>query len=224
MSADRVNGGLFHLRKGLAAFVEARMKRRHGANWLHYASRAHGSPPNAPLDAYGLLKTMIDSWRDVFDEDPIAIDEAQALSLVVLGPSTPHSGKGVGKSAARDAVSETLMRCRSSQRRFRNTLLFAAADEGLLGTAREAMRKAIAWDEICNDKRLQAQITQAQAADTRDKAKTSRDGAAKAVRLAWSHILFPIKTDATAAGIGLRPRPPLAHGQGSCCDPAGRLR
>jgi hypothetical protein len=40
----------------------------------------------------------------------------------------------------------------------------------------------------------------AQAADTKDKAKTSRDGAAKAVRLAWSHILFPIKTDATAAG------------------------
>jgi uncharacterized protein len=126
-------------------------------------------------------------------DDPIAIDEAQALSLVVLGPSTPHSGKGVGKSPATDAVNETLMRCRSSQRRFRNTLLFAAADEGLLGTAREAMRKAIAWDEICNDKRIQAQITQAQAAD-------SRDGGAKAVRLAWSHILFPIKTDATAAG------------------------
>jgi uncharacterized protein len=133
-------------------------------------------------------------------DDPIAIDEAQALSLVVLGPSTPHSGKGVGKSPATDAVTETLMRCRSSQRRFRNTLLFAAADEGLLATAREAMRKAIAWDEICADKRLQAQITQAQAADTKDKAKTSRDGAAKAVRLAWSHILFPIKTDATAAG------------------------
>jgi hypothetical protein len=50
----------------------------------------------------------------------------------------------------------------STQRRFRNTLLFAAADEALLATAREAMRKAIAWDEICNDKRLQAQITQAQ--------------------------------------------------------------
>lgn len=133
-------------------------------------------------------------------DDPIAIDEAQALSLVVLGPSTPHSGKGVSKSAATDAVAETLMRCRSSQRRFRNTLLFVAADEGLLATAREATRKAIAWDEICNDKRLQAQITQAQAADTKDKAKTSRDGAAKAVRLAWSHILFPIKTDATAAG------------------------
>jgi hypothetical protein len=133
-------------------------------------------------------------------DDPIAIDEATALSLVVLGPATPHAGKGVAQSLATEAVTETLIRCRSAQRRLRNTLLFVAPDEVLLGTAREAMRKAIAWQEICDDKRLQAQITQQQAADTKDKAKTSRDGAAKAVRLAWSHILFPVKTEATTAG------------------------
>ena len=69
----------------------------------------------------------------------------------------------------------------------------------LLATAREVMRKALAWQGICDDKRLQDQLTQAQIADTRDKAKTSRDGAAKAVRLAWSHILFPVK--AAAAGV-----------------------
>jgi uncharacterized protein len=37
-------------------------------------------------------------------------------------------------------------------------------------------------------------------ADTKDKAKTSRDGAQKAVRNAWNHILFPIKTEGTEAG------------------------
>ena len=133
-------------------------------------------------------------------DDPIAIDEATALSLVILGPATPHAGKGVAKSLATEAVTETLTRCRSAQRRLRNTLLFVAPDEVLLGTAREAMRKSIAWQEICDDKRLQSQITQQQAADTKDKAKTSKDGAAKAVRLAWSHILFPVKTEATIAG------------------------
>jgi hypothetical protein len=133
-------------------------------------------------------------------DDPIGIDEAKALSLVILAPSTPHAGKGVVKSLATDAVTETLMRCRSAQRRFRNTLLFVAADEALLGTAREVMRKAMAWQSICEDKRLQDQLTRAQIDDTKEKAKTSRDGAAKAVRLAWSHILFPIKTDATTAG------------------------
>ncbi len=47
---------------------KARMKTVHGANWLHYASRAQGSAPNAPLDAYGLVKTMINRWREVFDD------------------------------------------------------------------------------------------------------------------------------------------------------------
>ena len=133
-------------------------------------------------------------------DDPITIDEAHALSLVILGPSTPHAGKAAAKSLATDAVTETLMRCRAAQRRFRNTLLFVAPDEVLLATAREAMRKSLAWASIVDDRRLQQQLTQSQAADAKDKAKTSREGAAKAVRLAWSHILFPIKTEATVAG------------------------
>jgi uncharacterized protein len=36
--------------------------------------------------------------------------------------------------------------------------------------------------------------------DTKDKAKTSRDGAQRAVRNAWSHILYPVKTGTTEAG------------------------
>lgn len=36
---QRVQGGLLHLRRGLTPFVEARMKAKHGANGLHYASR-----------------------------------------------------------------------------------------------------------------------------------------------------------------------------------------
>jgi len=133
-------------------------------------------------------------------DDPTTIDEATALSLVILGPSTPHSGKGVAKSAATDAATDALARCRASQRRFRNTLIFAAADEALLGTARDAMRRSMAWASIVADERLQQQLTQAQATDTKDKAKTSRDGAQRAVRNAWSHILYPVKTDTTEAG------------------------
>ena len=87
------------------------------------------------------------------------------------------------------------MRCRASQRRFRNTLLFVAADEAQLATAREAMRRSMAWASIVADERLQEQLTQAQAADAKDKAKTSHDGARKAVRLAWSHVLFPVSTE-----------------------------
>src|SRR5258707_2760284 len=65
----RVQNGLFHLQRGLTPFVGARMKGVHGDRWLHYASRAQGSSSrSSPLDAYGLIKTMIDRWRDVFDD------------------------------------------------------------------------------------------------------------------------------------------------------------
>jgi hypothetical protein len=134
-------------------------------------------------------------------DDPTAIDEAEALSLVILGPVAPHVGRGAGKSIATEAVTDALMRCRSAQRRLRNTLLFVAADETQLATAREAMRRALAWESIGGDqrqdrrvdKRLQDQMTQAQLADARDKFKNNREGAARAVRAAWSHVVFPVE-------------------------------
>ena len=61
------------------------------------------------------------------------------------------------------------------------------------------MRKAIAWAEIAGDKRLQDQLPPAQMRDATEKAKGNREGAAKAVRLAWSHVLFPVK--AATAGV-----------------------
>jgi uncharacterized protein len=135
-------------------------------------------------------------------DDPTAIDEAEALSLVTLGAETPHVGRGAGKSLATEAVSDTLVRCRAAQRRFRNTLLFVAADETQLATAREAMRRALAWESIGGepprdkrvDKRLRNQMTPVQLADARDKFKNNREGAARAVRSAWSHVLFPVES------------------------------
>ena len=144
-------------------------------------------------------------------DDPITIDEAAALSLVILGPSTPHIGKGASKSPATDAVTETLMRCRASQRRFRNTLIFVAADEASLGTAREVMRKALAWGSIADDGRLQQQLTQAQAADARDKSKTNKDAALKAARTAWSHVLYPVKSETAGRPFDLEHDPITAR-------------
>lgn len=113
---------------------------------------------------------------------------------MILGPATPHAGRGVGKSKATEVITDTVLRCRNGQRRFRNTLLLAAADEAQLATAREAMRRALAWESIGVDTRLQAQMTQAQLADARDKAKNSREGAVRAVWTAWSHVLFPVES------------------------------
>lgn len=124
-------------------------------------------------------------------EDASTVDEADALALVILSPTTAHTGKGATQSSATEAVNDALMRCRTGQRRYRNTLIFAAADESHLATARDVVRKAIAWHSIADDRRLQDQLTKAQAADAQDKANTNREAANKAIRVAWSHILYP---------------------------------
>ncbi|SEP49898.1 hypothetical protein SAMN02990966_07447 [Rhodospirillales bacterium URHD0017] len=144
-------------------------------------------------------------------DDPISIDEANALSLIILGPSATHAGKGALKSPATDAVTETLMRCRATQRRFRNTLIFVAPDEALLSTACEVMRKAIAWREIAEDERLQKQLPTGQINDAREKAKSNKEAALKAIRAAWSHILYPMKSETAGKPFDLEHDPITAR-------------
>lgn len=174
--------------------------------------------PEHEIDA-AIVKLLTDesrskgSFHSVYPapDDPVSIDEAQGIALVILGPAMPHSGKGAVKSPASDAVSDTLMRCRASQRRFRNTLIFVAADEASLGTAREVMRKAMSWDEIAKDKRLGSQLTTGQLDDAIEKAKTNRDAALKAVRTAWSHILYPVKSETAGKPFDLEHDPITAR-------------
>ena len=80
----RVQDGLFHLRKGLTPFVAARMQKARGPQWLRHASRAAGGRPDDPLDAYGLLKTLIDDWRDVFDECFARNDKPKVRSFTAM--------------------------------------------------------------------------------------------------------------------------------------------
>lgn len=130
-------------------------------------------------------------------DDPTSVEESAAPALVILGPHVSHSGRGTSGSTAVDAAVDALMRCRNGQRRFRNTLVFAAADAAQLETAKEVVRKALAWESIQGDDRLQEQLTQAQAKDAVDKARSHRDASVKAVRSAWSHILYPEKKSET---------------------------
>src|SRR5262249_20694348 len=59
-------------------------------------------------------------------DDASTVDEADALSLVILAPAVAHAGRAAAKSAATDAVAAALTRCRAAQRRHRNTLFFVA--------------------------------------------------------------------------------------------------
>lgn len=67
-------------------------------------------------------------------------------------------------------------RCRASQRNCRNTLFFVAADAAGLATAREVMRKVLAWESIAKDDRVKGQITTAQVKNTGEHETTPRQG------------------------------------------------
>ena len=125
-------------------------------------------------------------------DDPAMIDEASALALVILKPDSTHS-KGLKSSAATDVATEGLSRCRSSQRRYRNTLVFAAPDEGALATARDVVRKALGWASIKDDTIVRGQLTTSQVKDVEERARTSGEAAEKAIRAAWIHIFYATK-------------------------------
>ena len=59
------------------------MKSAHGAHWHHYASRATGGRSGTSLDAYALLKTMIDNWPGIFrDAFPTAAEARKARTFM----------------------------------------------------------------------------------------------------------------------------------------------
>jgi hypothetical protein len=65
----------------------------------------------------------------------------------------------------------------------------------------------MAWSSIVNDERLVQQLTQAQVKDAGEKEKNHEDAAVKAVRAAWSHILYPVKSETAGKPFELEHHP-----------------
>src|ERR1700722_15751363 len=65
-SNQRINQGLLMLTKVLQPYVEKRMRDAYRGNWQQNLSVATGTDTSKPLDAYALLKTMVDNWQHAF--------------------------------------------------------------------------------------------------------------------------------------------------------------
>lgn len=65
-SNQRINQALLLLTKVLQPYVEKRMRDAYRGNWKQSLSVAAGADLSKPLDAYALLKTMIDNWQTAF--------------------------------------------------------------------------------------------------------------------------------------------------------------
>jgi hypothetical protein len=109
---QRVDHALEALRIGLSPYVADKMKQRHGTNWRHFASRAAGGDPKSELDTYGLLKTILDNYNDVFRHD-VRVRKARSyvsLALDARNSSSHFDGIMQDREALRylDAIRELL--------------------------------------------------------------------------------------------------------------------
>src|SRR5690606_35844103 len=92
----------------------------------------------------------------------IDVDDGRAIALVIVPPAHPHTARSAETTPAERIVADTLQRRGSGQRRYRNALVFVAADETGLGDCRQLARKYLAWKSIVEDKDLADALTRAQ--------------------------------------------------------------
>lgn len=101
-SLQRINQGLLILATALRPVVAQAMETVHGADWRQFASTARGSDPDADLDAYGLLKTMLDNWQTVFRMGLKPSDRTNVSLALAARNEAAHA---TGDIPAADAVS-----------------------------------------------------------------------------------------------------------------------
>ena len=99
---QRVEEGLEALRIGLDPYVSKHMRDRHGLHWRRYASRARRDDSGGELDAYALLKTLLDQWNDLFRNDA---ELRRARSFISLSLDARNSAAHfTGELGAREAL------------------------------------------------------------------------------------------------------------------------
>lgn len=132
----------------------------------------------------------------------IDVDDGRAIALVIIPPSHPHALKSPDKTPTEQIVTDALERRGTGQRKFRNALVFVAADESGLDTCREIARKYLAWKSIVEDKDMADSLTRAQFEDAGSRMRQSAEALAQRIRSTWSHVLYPVPAQGGGNGSG----------------------
>ena len=130
-------------------------------------------------------------------DDLTDIEDRRSVALVILPPAAVHDAATGPQSPAAVLARETIARRGTGQRRFRNSLVFVAADATNIDAARENARREIAWRSILKDDDLKQNLTQAQISNAEKEEKRSRDALHRSIRGAWVHILHPGHSNVT---------------------------
>ena len=133
-------------------------------------------------------------------DDLTQIDDRRTAALVILPPTAAHDSGAGARSRAAEMAGETIERRGSGQRRYRNSLVFVAADASNVEAARENARRERAWQSILDDADLRQNLTLAQTTDAEAQTRRSREALRQSVRGAWVHVLHPGPPDGAGAG------------------------
>ena len=129
-------------------------------------------------------------------DNPTDIEDRRSTAMIVLPPSAPHDASMGEQSKGAAAARETIERRGGGQRRYRNALIFVAADTSNIGAARENARRERAWQSILDDRDLMKHnLTEAQAEDAKSQSNRSLEALRQSIRGAWVQVLYPAPSD-----------------------------
>jgi uncharacterized protein len=122
-------------------------------------------------------------------------DEAGGVRAVVLGVSHPHNGRD-GSDAMTEAK-DILMQRGTTPRVYRNMLVFLSAENKQLDNLKDAMRSALAWADIVQEKQ-RLNLTQSDSALADVKAAEAAETIKARMKDAWCYLIYPWQESAQA--------------------------
>jgi hypothetical protein len=135
-------------------------------------------------------------------ENPLEVEDGRNVALIILPPSYSHAPRSGETSSAEQIAKDAVQRRGSGQRRYRNSLIFAAADTSGLDSCREIARKYLAWRSIVHDEAMAQGLTRAQFEDASSRMQQAAEGLSQRVRSTWSHIIYPAASSEGGNGKG----------------------
>ncbi|MGH9380402.1 MAG: ATP-binding protein, partial [Thermoanaerobaculia bacterium] len=127
---------------------------------------------------------------------PADVGDDREARLVILGPEAPHAGNGK-PSPAREAAERYLTERGTGPRRYRNTLVFLAADARRLEELESAVRQHLAWKSILAERR---ELNLDAYSETQAKTKTEESDSTvdHRIRETFTWLLVPGQQEPTA--------------------------
>ena len=132
------------------------------------------------------------------------VNDNREVALVIVAPSYLYKPKNPDKTLDVEfAINDALKRCGSSQRNFRNTLIFVAADEQGISACRDVGRKYLAWKSIIEDKDMMNSLTNEQKKDATSRVARAEEALKQRIRGTWSHVFYPAPDDDESNSAGM---------------------